>query len=265
MADHLISGLFSGLSLRALARAMGRVPTNELTATESASTLFRFFRSKHVRDLKLIFTTALFVLAVHLLLVVLLGLINASYAFFSEAEAPQVALLGHFLVSLPPAAPPDFLTRLVNAAGKFLSFFITYVGPGVPIYGVIVGWAYQTASTRLGIVDLFACEISTLCRVGTIFDIGKRYVDTYDRGPTPARPSAAASDKFVSQEEYFPVFDSNSRDLQQLEASVVNNITEFYTYMKATRELAAQAGRHAGATSSARPPGRGDRRARRVA
>ena len=236
MADHLISGLFSGLSLRALARAMGRVPTNELTATESASTLFRFFRSKHVRDLKLIFTTALFVLAVHLLLVVLLGLINASYAFFSEAEAPQVALLGHFLVSLPPAAPPDFLTRLVNAAGKFLSFFITYVGPGVPIYGVIVGWAYQTASTRLGIVDLFACEISTLCRVGTIFDIGKRYVDTYDRGPTPARPSAAASDKFVSQEEYFPVFDSNSRDLQQLEASVVNNITEFYTYMKAMRD-----------------------------
>ena len=236
MADHLISGLFSGLSLLALARAMGRVPTNELTATESASTLFRFFRSKHVRDLKLIFTTALFVLAVHLLLVVLLGLINASYAFFSEAEAPQVALLGHFLVSLPPAAPPDFLTRLVNAAGKFLSFFITYVGPGVPIYGVIVGWAYQTASTRLGIVDLFACEISTLCRVGTFFDIGKRYVDTYDRGPTPARPSAAASDKFVSQEEYFPVFDSNSRDLQQLEASVVNNITEFYTYMKATRD-----------------------------
>jgi len=224
MANHLISGLFSGLSLRALARAMGRVPTNELTATESASTLFRFFRSKHVRDLKLIFTTALFVLALHLLLVVLLGLINASYAFFAE-------------VPLPPAAAPGLLTRLVNAAGRFLSFFISYVGPGVPIYGVIVGWAYRTASTRLGIVDLFACEISTLCRVGTIFDIGKRYVDSYDRGPGPARPAAAAApDKFVSQEEYFPVFDSNSRDLQQLEASVVNNITEFYTYMKATRD-----------------------------
>ena len=85
MANQLISGLFSGLSLRALARAMGRVPTNELTATESASTLFRFFRSKHVRDLKLIFTTALFVLAVHLLLVVLLGLINACLLYTSDA------------------------------------------------------------------------------------------------------------------------------------------------------------------------------------
>ncbi|MEA2926115.1 MAG: hypothetical protein QOI46_5156 [Alphaproteobacteria bacterium] len=231
MANHLISGLFSGLSLRALARAMGRVPTNELTATESASTLFRFFRSKHVRDLKLIFTTALFVLALHLLLVVLLGLINA---FFSAAEAPQLA--AQVQGSVSPAAPAGPLTGLVNAAGRFLSFFISYVGPGVPIYGVIVGWAYRTASTRLGIVDLFACEISTLCRVGTIFDIGKRYVDTYDAGPAPARPSAAASGKFVSQEEYFPVFDSNSRDLQQLEASVVNNITEFYTYMKSTRD-----------------------------
>jgi hypothetical protein len=109
------------------------------------------------------------------------------------------------------------------------------MGPGVPIYGVIVGWAYQTASTRLGIVDLFACEISTLCRVGTIFDVGKRYVGSYNAGPAAARASSA-SDKFVSQEEYFPVFQSNSRDLQQLEASVVNKITEFYTYMKATRD-----------------------------
>src|SRR3954468_23792730 len=213
MTRGLISGLFSGLSFRALARAMGRVPTADLTATESASTLFRFFRSKHVRDLKLIFASALFVLAFHLFLVFCLGLISAGHAYLSAPKEP-----------------------LVSATKEFFSFFIAYIGPGIPIYGVIVGWAYQTASTRLGIVDLFACEISTLCRVGTIFDVGKRYVDTYDRGPAPARPSAAASDKFVSQEEYFPVFDSNSRDLQQLEASVVNNITEFYTYMKATRD-----------------------------
>ena len=218
MTSGVISGLFSGLSFRALARAMGRVPTEELTAKESASTLFRFFRSKHVRDLKLIFASALFVLAMHLFVVFCLGLGSAVHTYFSLSAAAGI------------------IERLFTAAGAFLSFFITYVGPALPVYGVIVGWAYQTASSRLGIVDLFACEISTLCRVGTIFDIGKRYVDTYDRGPTPARPSAAASDKFVSQEEYFPVFDSNSRDLQLLEASVVNNITEFYTYMKAMRD-----------------------------
>ena len=217
MTSGVISGLFSGLSFRALARAMGRVPTEELTAKESASTLFRFFRSKHVRDLKLIFASALFVLALHLFVVFCLGLGSAVHTYFSLSAAAGI------------------IERLFTAAGAFLSFFITYVGPALPIYGVIVGWAYQTASSRLGIVDLFACEISTLCRVGTIFDIGKRYVDSYDAGPGPVRASAA-SDKFVSQEEYFPVFDNNSRDLQLLEASVVNNITEFYTYMKAMRD-----------------------------
>jgi hypothetical protein len=191
MTSGVISGLFSGLSFRALARAMGRVPTEELTAKESASTLFRFFRSKHVRDLKLIFASALFVLALHLFVVFCLGLGSAVHTYFSLSAAAGI------------------IERLFTAAGAFLSFFITYVGPALPVYGVIVGWAYQTASSRLGIVDLFACEISTLCRVGTIFDIGKGYVDSYDAGPRPVRASAA-SDKFVSQEEYFPVFDSNS-------------------------------------------------------
>ena len=90
MTNRLISGLFSGLSLRALARAMGRVPTTELTAEESASTLFRFFRSKHVRDLKLIFMAALFVLALHLLIVFCLGLGNAVHTFMSKPEGSQV-------------------------------------------------------------------------------------------------------------------------------------------------------------------------------
>jgi hypothetical protein len=113
--------------------------------------------------------------------------------------------------------------------------------PALPIYGAIVAWAYLSASARLGVVDLFACEILTLCRVGTAFDIGKHYVDQYDslrprekRGAVNKQPAGSAN--FVSQEDYFPVFDNNSRDLQVLEASVVRNITAFYTYMKATRD-----------------------------
>jgi hypothetical protein len=35
MAGWLLSGLYSGLSFKALARAMGRVPTAELTALEA--------------------------------------------------------------------------------------------------------------------------------------------------------------------------------------------------------------------------------------
>lgn len=43
-------------------------------------------------------------------------------------------------------------------------------------------------------------------------------------------------DKDTSQEKYFPIFDNNSSDLQLLEALIVCRITEFYTFMKASRD-----------------------------
>ncbi len=41
---------------------------------------------------------------------------------------------------------------------------------------------------------------------------------------------------FTSQESYFPVFEFSVKDLQQLEAEVVDNVTAFYTYMKVMRD-----------------------------
>jgi len=207
------SGLFLGLSVNALLRAMGWVPTAELTEAESASTLFRFFRSQHVRDLKLIFTAALFVFLSHLAIVLLVGVGTAVHSMFL------------------PDSPPGLGNQIFAALAEFFSFIIRYIGPGIPIYGAIVGWAYLSASSRLGVVDLFASEIGTLCRVGTIFDIGARWVDAY-----AAPEKFSGSGKFVSEEDYFPVFENNSRDLQVLEATVVNYIAEFYSYMKALRD-----------------------------
>ena len=106
--------------------------------------------------------------------------------------------------------------------------------------GAVVAWSYRTAGLRLGVVDLFACEIDCLCRVGTILDVASRYVNLYD---TPSNDLALSSDvnsqsvNLESKEEYFPVFNNNSKDLQMLEAAVVTNITAFYTYMKAFRDL----------------------------
>lgn len=115
------------------------------------------------------------------------------------------------------------------SATRVVVALLKYVGPAIPIYGAIVAWAYLSVSTRLGVIDLFACEISTLCRVGSILDIGKILVGKYARDDTHF-PTLS------SEEEYFPVFSSNSGDLQQLEALVVGHITEFYTYMKAMRD-----------------------------
>lgn len=209
------SSLFSEISFKTLLRAIGQVPNSDLSAAESESTLFRFFRSCHVRDLKLIATATLVTCAIQFGTVLLLALSEAGYFFFSGAQK-------HDPVS------------------EFVRFMINYMGPAIPVYGLVLGWAYQAASKRLGIVDLFACEIATLCRVGTIFDIGDRYVKRYrkpssENGRRPQH-GQAPQQAFVSQEDYFPVFQSNSRDLQSLEASVVHDITQFYTYMKAQRD-----------------------------
>jgi hypothetical protein len=51
-----------------------------------------------------------------------------------------------------------------------------------------------------------------------------------------ARSEQALPAHFDSQENYFPILDGNSGDLQSLEASVVVNITAFYTFMKTVRD-----------------------------
>ena len=195
-------GLLSGMSLRTLRRAYNE-PDSQLTEEEAASTLFRFFRSKHVVDLRLIVVTILGLLAIYIFFIIL-GLVE----LYIRGELES-----------------DLVVKLI--------------GPAVGIAGLIISWAYKAASTRLGIIDLFGCEIGTLCRVGTIFDIGTYYVRAYE-GEAGAKEDGAKKrdsfDKYTSQEDYFPIFDHNSSDLQLLEALVVCRITEFYTFMKAARD-----------------------------
>lgn len=222
--------------LGTLCRAWWVRDNEELSAKDAASTLFRFFRSKHVADLKLIAKLAFILLLFHIVLVV-------AYSIGTGAAPTEVH--------------PTVIENLTDRAllTGVLQSVIQYVGPAITIYGAIVAWTYLSASKRLGIVDLFACEISTLCRVGTIFDVGKRYVAMYQSKldiadkDAPTEPITAArgaaepmtdellSRSSVSEEHYFPVFDNNSSDLESLEALVVRYITEYYTYMKAARDL----------------------------
>jgi hypothetical protein len=136
-----------------------------------------------------------------------------------------------------------------------------FVGTVLAGYGAILAWVYLTGSRRLGVVDLFACEIITLCRVFTIMDAAKRLIEAHDSikrtpdAPPPGSVQATVEhsieaklqetssswprfnlNRFTSQENYFPVFQSNAVDLEVLEADVVINVTAFYTYMKVFRD-----------------------------
>jgi hypothetical protein len=204
-------GLISSKSFALLWRAFMVRKNEELDAEDAASTLFRFFRSKHVLDLKLIFGLTLVVLIIHVAVAIVFTVLALS---ISHAVA-----VDH--------SSPDASTSLA-----------TYLGPAIPVYGAILAWAYLTAGKRLGVVDLFACEIATVCRVGTIFNTGQNYVEKWRKMDTnnAIDVTSAHSNNFVSQEDYFPIFATNSHDLQALEALTVSHITEFYTYMKATRD-----------------------------
>jgi hypothetical protein len=147
----------------------------------------------------------------------------------------RVIVYGAFglLVILPGIA--------IATAPKHLGFwgFIepeNFIGPELAVFGLVVAWAYQVGSARLGVVDLFACEISTLCRVAAVVGAAQKLIENFSQGPPSSESHLPAASNFTSQENYFPVFESNARDLQALDANVVINITAFYTYMKATRD-----------------------------
>jgi hypothetical protein len=126
--------LFIGLSKRAL--------TGGLKAEDLSSTFVRFLVSKHVYDLRLIFFAAIVAFLVSLLVLLFHAETRTHDSTFDQA----VTYLG-----------PRMLT---------------YLGPIAAVCVTAAAWAYQTASKRLGVVDIFACEISTLCRVGTLFGSG---------------------------------------------------------------------------------------------
>ncbi|HUI96909.1 MAG TPA: hypothetical protein VLX44_14210 [Xanthobacteraceae bacterium] len=194
---------------------------------DDAATLKRFFVSQHVADLRKIVSLSL----AGVLLVI------ACFLLPLEGNVQEVVYKFGWASLLNPL---QLLHILFRTAAAFLAFF----GPVVAAFGVIVAWAYQTASARLGVVDLFACEISTLCRVATVLDTVLRLAEKFDSRPagegsaaSSGPPTAPPQQQATSEEDYFPVFNNNVRDLQSLEARVVVNITAFYTYMKAVRDF----------------------------
>jgi hypothetical protein len=58
--------------------------------------------------------------------------------------------------------------------------------PVLGVVGAVIAWAYQSGTARLGVIDLFACEISTLCPVATVVDTVRRYAGKFDQAPTAA-------------------------------------------------------------------------------
>ena len=101
--------------------------------------------------------------------------------------------------------------------------------------GGVFGWVYQAARSRLGAADLVASEISSLCQIMFTVDEVRHFIalDIVKDLPTN-------TNRFSSQGNYSFIFESVVKDVQQLDGNTVISITEFYTYMKATRDYVHQ-------------------------
>lgn len=166
-----------------------------LRTGDPVATIDRLFTSRHVSDLQLI-------IAVAFLLLVVLLIVDLCFSIENQflSQSPSIASV-RGLLDVAVAAVMSFLTF-------FSSVFV--------IFGAIVAWAYQVGSARLGVIDLFACEISTLCRVAAVSDTVRRRIDKFNEGPDVQTfgPSSSHAAIFASEENYFPVFEANTRDFR---------------------------------------------------
>jgi len=86
--------------------------------------------------------------------------------------------------------------------------------------GGIFAWCYQTGASRLGTVDLFACEITTLCRICTINGLADTCISAF------APDTMSGKDNLIKMKEQFgdfdssgtytPFFDANAKELHSL-------------------------------------------------
>jgi hypothetical protein len=110
---------------------------------------------------------------------------------------------------------------------------------------------YDTAVRRLATVDLFTSEILSIVRVFAAGNIIGDFVRLYDKveggQQSSILPQSSAGQAQATQlgsgfadsarkENYFSIFDKNSSDLGSLDPAVVNDITAFYTFLKAARD-----------------------------
>lgn len=133
-------------------------------------------------------------------------------------------------------------------AGKVVDHSL--LAAATAVIALILNWVYQTGSKRLGVVDLFACEISAICRTSMVVDFAQLSVTqakeeaqqlSYHTTPSfvsgeflpDGRHINGRQLKFTSEEHYTPVYDQTLSDLQPLSVTVVTYVTEFYTYRKA--------------------------------
>src|SRR6516225_10006508 len=152
-----LMGIVSMLSPFAIVRQLRR--------NKESSTFERLGRSRHVADLRLIFSVTV--------ILMIIGAIAAlAFSFENEVMNDWPAL--HGSQSIWPWVRHAFAASIAGG---------TFIGAICALGGGVLAWTYQAGGSRLGVVDLFACEIATLCRVVAVSEVVQRYIGLFENGP----------------------------------------------------------------------------------
>ena len=240
----------SGNSPRFLRSIIG-ILFRRLSDRHSSATLDRLGHSRHLRDLRSYARTVMYIMAGTFAAVMYMATAPSSSVttyinthIFSNAEASKS--------SVGMSTEDGEKNKKDKDGGGINKFHFLAAVFGVG--GSLLAWIYRNAAIRLGVVDLFGAEIATICRVGTVIDIARRQITLYHEPETAGWVDPATAEqnggpgkawetpRFASEENYFTVFSSNSKDLEVLDAYVVNVVTSFYTYIKAVRDYLRRVG-----------------------
>ena len=121
----------------------------------------------------------------------------------------------------------------------------TAIGIGAvwTVYGALLSYAVSAvqatmaeASKRLATVDLLIAEISATCTVISNVNLAGQFVALHDvvrdAGAPLLRPQAFEA----RAENYMEIFGAIAADVGSLPSRAVNDVTRFYTYLKASRD-----------------------------
>ena len=196
----------------------------QLRLGRESSTFDRLGRSRHVADLRLIFSVTLILMIIGMIAALAFCFDNQVISDWKELNDSRTAWpwVRHRFAAIISSGP--------------------FIGAICILGGGVLAWTYQIGSARLGVVDLFACEIATLARVAAVVDMVRRYTDLFEHGPQVGRPHLidgelpADTSRFTSQESYFPVLNVIGEGAAGARGRCRQHVTAFYTYMKVMRD-----------------------------
>ncbi|WOH80323.1 hypothetical protein RX327_31630 [Bradyrhizobium sp. BEA-2-5] len=157
-----------------------------------------------------------------------------------------------YLVAIAIALSVVFGSHLTDTAQGFGTGLQIIFGTAV--FGTFIELlrrTYDAAIKRLATIDLFTSEILSIMRVFASANIIGDFIRLYDRiglmGNAPVQTANASTQAMEAtgafgfadaarKEDYFTIFKANAGDLASLDPAVVNDITAFYTFLKASRD-----------------------------